>query len=349
MENAFPLNFPTFPRKHFDEMCAAAKKHDPNNLPDPTTLRWRFDHAVGGRMDASESAYISRQLEWMRQGVLEVKYPALKGAIVVPIDTSVDPGAASYTYQVYDHVGSALVCADLSTVPPRVDISGSESTQQIRSVICAFGYSIQEARAAAFAKAPLIPRRAMAARDITERTLDDIWFNGHTVMGLKGLLNLAGTTTFTAGNAAAGGTLWDSKTPEEILFDLNGAVNLIVTNTKEIYAPDTVLLPLSLYTLISSRRIGLGDSTTILAHFLKVSPYITNVFATHKSETAGAGSTRRVVTYRRDPNVLTGILPQPFEMLPPQSENYEVVTPCHARTGGVILFQPKAVCFTDGV
>jgi len=342
-------SFATFPRAHFDAMIKAAREHDPAKLPDPTTLKWRFDSAVGGRMDASESAYIARQLEFMRQGVLEVKYPALKGAMLVPIDTSIDPGAASYTYQVYDMVGTALVCADLSTDPPRVDVKGSESNQVIRSVICAFGYSIQEARAAAFAKAPLIPRRAMAARDITERTLDDIWFNGNTVMGLKGLLNLSGTTTYTVVNGAQGFQSWDKKTPDEIVADLNGIVNKIVSDTKEIYAPDTILLPLTAYTLISSKRMGDADPNTILSHFLRNSPYVTNVFATHKSETAGANSSRRMVCYRRDPNVLTGLLPQPFEMLPPQQDKYEVVTPCHARTGGVVVFQPLAIAYGDAI
>jgi hypothetical protein len=343
------MDFPMFPRAHFDKMLSAAQAHNPNDLPKRETLKWHFDAQVGGRFDAAESAFLSRQLEYMREGVLQVQYPAMKGSILVPLETSIDPGAPAYTYQVYNHVGSALICASLPSDPPRVDIGGTESTQQIRSVVCAFGYNIQEARAAAMARRPLLPQRMMAARDIVERTLDDVWFNGNAATGLQGLLNLSGASTYTVALGASASKLWDTKTPDEIVADLNGITNSIVTATKEVYAPDTIVLPLTAYTLITSKRMGIGSDTTIMDHFLKVSPYIKNIFATHKSELSGAGSTRRMVCYRRDPNVLLGLLPQPFEMLAPQAEMYEVVTPCHARTGGVIVFQPLAVAYGDGL
>ena len=334
----------TFPRARFDQMLAAARAHDAANAS--KDVKWRFD--TSGAMDAAESAFFARQLEFIRPGVLEVLYPDLKGALLVPIDTSVDPGAANYVYQVFSQVGEALVTATLNTRAPRVDVFGSENSTPIRSVIAAYGYSIQEARGAMLARTPLIPRRAMTCRDIIERKLDTILFIGDP-LGLSGLLNQSNTNTYTAITKDAGGTTWNTATPDEIVADLNGAVNKIVSDSLEIEQPDTVLLPLSAYTLISSKRMGDGDSTTILQHFLKNSPYIKSVEATHKSETIGSGTSRRMVTYRRDPNKLSGIMPQPFEQLPPQTEGFEVVTNCHARTAGVVVFYPKSIAYTDGI
>lgn len=341
----------TFPKARFDEMLKEARGFDRATAPtaEKSDFQKRFDAAVQGKLDAAESVFIARQLEFMRAGVMEVQYPELKGAKLVPIDTNIDPGAASYTYQVSDTIGKALVTSDLATEPPRADVKGSESNQVIRSVIIAYGYSLQEARAAMFAKTPLIPRRAQAARDIMERTIDSIWFLGDAVMGLKGLLNQSGTTTYTVSTGAAGSKTFESKTPDEIVADLNGAVNKVVTDSKEVFQPDTMLLPLTTYTYISTKRMGDGDSSTILQHFLKNSPYIKTVEATHKLESNADWTGKRGMVYRKDPNYIAGLLPQPFEQLPPQATAYELVTPCHARCGGVVVYQPKAICYFDQI
>lgn len=339
----------TFPKARFDEMLKAARGADAPSA-EKSEFQRRFDAAIQGKMDAAESAYIARQLEFMRAGVMEVLYPELKGAKLIPIDTNVDPGAASYTYQVSDTIGKALVTSDLSTEPPRADVKGSESNQVIRSVIIAYGYSLQEARAAMFAKTPLIPRRAMAARDIMERTIDNIWFLGDDVMGLKGILNQSSTTTYTVPAGAAASKAWEDKTPDEVVADMNGAVNKVVSDSKEVHQPDTMLLPLSSYTYISTKRMGDGDSSTILQHFLKNSPYVKTVEATHKLEShATAWTGKRGMCYRKDPNYVAGLLPQPFEQLPPQATAYELITPCHARVGGVVVYQPKSICYFDEI
>lgn len=345
------MSIAMFPSDRFKQMLAAARRHDSNNarLDAGEELAMHSRLVASGRFDAGESLFMARQLEYLRPGVMEVQYPELKGARLVPVDTNVDPGAASFTYQVFDQVGEALVTSDLSSKPPRADVSGSESNQVIRSVIIAYGYSIQEARAAMMAKTPLIPRRAMAARDIIERTLDNIIFLGNTVMGLKGLLNQSSPVTYATPNGASGDTEFETKTPDEIVADLHGIVNAIVVNSKEIEQPDTLLLPLSSFTYIASRRMGDGDSTTILDHFKRTSPYIKTVEATHKLESNSAWTGKRMVAYRKDPNKLAFILPQPFEQHPPQADMYELVTPCHARTGGVVVFCPKSIAYGDQI
>lgn len=335
-----------FPKARFDEMLKAAKTFNPAS---PGDAKWHFDQVHGGKLDTAESVFFARQLEALRPGILEVQYPELKGARLVPVDTNIAPGAMTWTYRVFDHVGSALVTSDLSTAIPRADIKGSESTQVIRSVVNAYGYSILENRAAMMAKTPLVPQRAMAARDIIERTLDNVIFLGDPVMGLKGLLNQSGVVTYTVANGASGSQSWSTKTPDEIIADMNGIVNKIVSDSLEIEQPDTLLLPLSAYTYISAKRMGDADPNTILSHFLRNSPYIKSVEATHKSESNSAWTGKRMVCYRRDPNKLAALMPQPFEQFPPQAEGFELVTNCHARTGGVVVMYPKSIAYGDGI
>ena len=45
--------------------------------------------------------------------------------------------------------------------------------------------------------------------------------------------------------------------------------------------------------------------------------------------------------------MLEAICPIIFEQLAPQFEGYEVLTNCHARCGGVVLYYPKSVSYAD--
>ena len=82
-------------------------------------------------------------------------------------------------------------------------------------------------------------------------------------------------------------------------------------------------------------------------HFLGKTQYIKNIVSSIKLETAGAASARRLVAYKKDPNMLQGIIPQEFEQLPPEAVGYETIINCHMRIGGIELYQPLSVCYLD--
>lgn len=334
-KNAFPQKYAQLMRDHAQAFDARPYHRD-----------------TATRADSAESAFTAMQLTYIRPGVLEVEYPELKGTMLVPVNTSVDTGASQFTYDVFDYVGLAAITSDLSTEPPRVDVKKTQSTTNIFSVWDSYGYSVQEARAAIFARQPLPAQKAKAARDIIERTLDTIIMVGNALTGLKGLLTLASTLTYTPANGTASGTkVWETKSPDEIVADLNGIVNGIVSTTKEVEQPDTLLLPLTSYTLISSKRMGDGSDSTILAHFLKSSPYITSVECSHKGESApnSEWTGKRMVAYRKDPSKLEVIMPQLFEQWPPEIRGAETITICHSRIGGVVCYYPKSVSYGDGI
>ncbi len=338
-----------FPSERFKAMLELARRQDSSAVVSEETKELAQHIRQTCRADAGESVFFARQLEHIRPGVMEIQYPELKGASLVPVDTSIDPGAASLTVQFFDHVGQAKVVADMDTVIPRADVSASEGNQVIRSVVAAYAYSMQEARAAMFARTPLLARRAMAARDAIERTLDDVLFTGNTVMGLKGLLNQTGTVTYTITNGGTGDTNWETKSADEIIFDMTSAVNKVVVDSKGMEEPDTIILPLSSYTYIASKRMGDGDATTILDHFRRCCPMIKTVTSTYKLESHADWTGKRMVIYKKDPNKLAFLLPQPFEQFAPQARDFSLVTNCHARTGGVAVYYPKSVCYADDI
>lgn len=300
-------------------------------------------------MDASESAFLSRQLEEVRAKSYDVKYPQLMGREFLPVDNSVPSGAQTVTYYQYDQVGMAKVISDYADDLPRADVIGKEFTSPIRGIGDSYGYSIQEVRAAQMAGVPLEQRKANAARRAVEEKIDKIAQTGDATHNLLGFLNQPNANVFTIPVGVAGFQAWSTKTPDEIVKDLNAVANFSFEATNGVEIADTILLPLAQYSYIASTRMGDGSDTTILDFFMEANPFIKTVAPWYPLNTAGAGSTTRMVAYRRDPDAVQLIIPQEFEQLPPQPRNLEVVTPCHARCGGVVTYYPMTITYADAI
>jgi len=301
-------------------------------------------------LDAAENIFFERQLEQVRNKTYDIKYAALKARMLIPVDNSVDPGAETVKYEQFDEVGQAKIINSYADDLPRVDIKAKEFRQPIKSIGVGFGYSTQELRAAKFAGKPLEARRATTTRRAVEQTIDRIAATGDAANGLLGLLNQPNALVFAVPNNAGGTSAhWADKSPDEILADLNGIVNLIVSTTKEIEQPDTLLLPVDQYTLISSTPRSANSDTTILKYFLTNNPFIHAVEPWAKLSGVGSGSTDRMVAYRRDPDALQLIISMEFTQYPPQPKGLAFEIPCEARCGGVQVYYPLSICYGDGI
>lgn len=313
--------------------------------------KYRFDMDPNPRVDGDLNAFFNRQLEWIRPGLYKQEFPKLKGRTLVPIDNSVPTGAQQITTRTLEEYGMVQPTSNYSTEAPRVDFLTKEGSIYIRGMVVAYGFNVQELRSAEYAKMPLSDAKARIARETIERKLDDMMFNGWTEAGitLRGLLNVSGPTTYTVPVGSKGSKLWADKTPDEVLTDMHGMVTKVLTDTKEIESPNTMLLPLSLYGLISTRKVGDGSgAATIKDHFLANSEYVKRIESTIKSETAGADSDTRTVVYDNDETRLQFSIPQEFEQFAPQQRGMEIVTMCHARSAGLDVHRPKSVCYADG-
>lgn len=338
-----------FPQAHQDAMEDFA--HSFAASPGAQTFNEiRLDAA---HWDGNEAMFTARMLEYIRPGVMEVEFPELKGQLLVPIDTSPSPGASSWTVNQLNQAGATYISTDLEYEIPMADAKMTTSTVPFFSLRNGYSYSQQEARAAIMAGIPLIPYKAMFAREQLTRAFDAILFVGSTTAGgaggVKGLLNQSSALTYTTPTGAGGSALWDNKSPDEILVDLNGAPNQIVTNSLEVEVPDTMVLPLSARNLIAGRRVGDGTSMNVMQYFLANTAFVQQIIATHKSETIGSGSTRRMCVYKRSNQKLCAPTSVPFEQSAPQVMGLEVRTYCHIRTAGVVLMLPGSMIYADGI
>lgn len=303
------------------------------------------------KLDANETIFFERELEQVKSKTYDVKYPQLKARMLIPVSNEINNGATSITYYQYDMVGMAKIIESYAKDFPRVNVKKKQFTSPVKSLGDSYGYSVQDIRSAAFAGVSLDQKEANAARRGMMQAEDDIAFFGDADANLPGFYSNPNIPEETLPADGTGSSkLWSTKSPDQIIRDLNALVNGVVERTNGVEFADTVLLPIEQYTYISSTPRSANSDTTILEYFMKSNPFITAVDHHYKLKNAGAGGTiDRMIAYRRDPDVLTLEIPQDFEQFPPQEEGMEWVIYCHERIGGTIVYYPLACAFADGL
>lgn len=310
--------------------------------------------------DAAEANVFARELLKVRTGVFEIRHPELKASRFVPKNTDMGPADEEYTYRVATEYGTVRPTSSYSrSTAPRADVSMVEATpQRVRPLVNAYGYDIQEARVAAKTGNGLPMRKAAAARKAIAFEMNDILTYGRPAAGagglpgygvaMSGLAALSGTLTTTASTGALGSTAPELKSSDEIVSDLNSLYSSMITNSKGLEVPNTLLLPLSIMEIVAHKRMGDGDSTSVLNHWKSTHPDV-DVEGWHALDAAPNSefSGRRAICYRKAPDVIEYLAPIEFEQFAPQMDGLETLTMCHARVGGCVLYLPKAVNYMD--
>lgn len=303
------------------------------------------------RFDANETAFLERELTQLRTKIYEVQYADNIATSFMPLATDIAPYAKTYSTPVLDRVGRAKVIGNAITDIPRIDVKKDEILGTVATLGAAFGFDLMELRAAALTGTPLEMWKAKAARSAVDDEIDQMLALGQTSsqtgLGVTGLNNNASvavdTTSFTPWVAG-------TTTAAQMLTMLNkpaSALNVTLKN-KSALLPDTMILPSAYYDLASSTQVSTGSDLTVLKYFLQNNPYIKTIAQWNKLALANAGgSGPRILVYRRSDVVLEGVVPLPFEQLPPQAIGLELVTNCIARAGGVKVYHPEAISYVD--
>lgn len=300
--------------------------------------------------DANESVFLQRQLDYIKTQTYDIKYAELKARKLIPVSSEADPGAEKIFYRQYDQAGLAKIIANYGDDLPRADVKGSEFFAVVKTLASSFAYNFQEMRSAAYGNVPLEQRRANAARRAIAQLENSISFFGDTASGLVGMFNAPNITTVTIPADGTGATkTWSTKTPDQILRDMNLVANTVVSVSLGVEIPDTMLLPLAQYNYVASTARSANSDTTILNYFLQNNPYIKEVEWVNELLGAGASSTDRMFAYRRSPEVLTMEVPSDFEQLELEIRNLEYKVPCVERFGGVLIYYPLALAYGDGI
>lgn len=301
-------------------------------------------------LDAAGDIFFARQLEFVQSKIYEYEYPALKSFELIPVNYNFSPGAEFITATQYQSVGRARIINSYADDLPEAGLLGTQLTNPVQGIGTSYRYSYQEIRASQMANLPLSLKLAEAARRANDQMVDNLAFFGNPQVGMTGLLNNPNVPTQTVpADGTGGNTEWTTKTPDQILRDMNLIVNQIVVNSNEVEMPDTLLLPLEQYTLIASTPRSANSDTTILNYFLMNNPFIRQVVPVPKLNAAGTGGADVMIAYEKNSNKLEMAIPLAFTQHAPQERNLEFVIPCESRFGGVSIYYPLSLIIGEGI
>lgn len=308
-----------------------------------------LDNSGQLRTDAGETIFFARQLEYVRSTTYDVERPKLSAWDLFPIDTSIPPGANFITWRQWDKVGMAKVIASYADDLPKADILALETTSPIRGLGISYGYDRQEIRNAQYAGISLDTKRAQAARQGHEQTVNRLAWAGDTVSGLPGFLTAPFPVYVFPADGTGSSKLWSTKTPDQIIRDLNGIVNSVFIQSNGVKRADELWLPLSQYSYISSTARSTLSDTTILDYFLSNNPFIKRVVPVFELGGAGAGGTDVAVALENSVMNYQMNIPMVFTQLPAQPRNLYFEVPCESRFGGVTVERPGAFAIGNGI
>lgn len=300
-------------------------------------------------LDSKESAFFARETEYVKAKTYDAKTPALKGLSLIPQARDLPEGISEVTYKRYTEAGKAKVIANYAKDFPRVDIYGEEDSVKVFDIGSSYGYNIKEIKASAYTGKRLDQRRALAARNSIETELNKLTLVSNKATGTYGMLDFPGLTETTLPADGSGSSkAWANKDADKIIRDINILLGGVINPTKGIEVPDTLLLPLPVYTALQSRRLG-STEMSLIKYITENIPMLKKIDWLNELSTIGAGGTGRAMVGIFDEMHCENQIVNQFEQGDVQQEGMEFKVPCMASTAGVIVYYPGAFAYADGI
>jgi hypothetical protein len=311
--------------------------------------------SIADRTDAGESMYLSRQLESILPETKDVLYREMKSKSLVPVNSRHAAGTKNITWRSASKQGRAkIVAAYGATDIPSVSRAMTEQSLKVHSVASKASWSKHDVREAQMAGIPLQSDLTRDAGEANALTIDQAVLLGDTEHGINGLLNYPGLTSVTIPADGTGSSkLWSTKTGTLILRDIGNMVKAITVTTNGVEKPNTLLLPLSVFTDLSLRPWNESNSSdkTVLAYLTENlrTLGITSIEGVVELETAGASSGTRAFLYTKDPRKVEQHIPLVLDTTPPQPDGLLWNVFFESRFAGTTFYYLLSASVGDGI
>ena len=191
-----------------------------------------------------------------------------------------------------------------------------------------------------------------------DKHMDANVYVGMDEYGTTGLINNPNATETTAAVGAATTTTWATKTPAEILKDVNDALSAawLAAEYDGSAIPNHILLPFEQYTYIMNTPVSDLATRSILDYILENNIATKNggdliIGATRWLDGAGTDSSDRMVVYVNDKRVVKvdELVPLSRVMTSPNTAEVCYDTAYMANLSEVQLFYPGTMIYVDGI
>lgn len=287
---------------------------------------------------------------------------------IISVNDRFAPYANSIGYDYYQRQGSAKILAHGGGAKdiPFVGEKGSRVTQNVYTIASGVRF-IESERLAAAAKATLgkgpsldLPlNRIASARRFCFEKENSLVFAGDADFGIKGIFDASfyGTDLGTKENVAQGATgstaaakrLWSNKTAQEILIDLQTALNAVETDG--LFTAKVLAVPPTQYNRLRLPFSTTNDSRTLFAWLRSEGMFFERVVKMKELKAGNNGDTvDYFMVFDNNPEVIELAVVRDIELGEPvydiMNTSEQAVT---MRTGGIIMRHPSAFYVGQGI
>lgn len=241
-----------------------------------------------------------------------------------------------------------------TTAIPGVMIDGQKAVKPLRPLAREISYTeIELARSQRLGQ-PIDAQKLDAFNTTYQMNIDQMVYIGASEVGATGLINNASVTAGSVANGASGSTAWSTKTPDEILADVNTLLSATWTAAAYAVCPSKLLLPPTQFGLIATAKVSSAGNMSVLSYIkqnsiaLEINGKELDIQPLKWLPGAGALGADRMVAYTND---VTRVR---FPMVPVQRytsyyQGIRYLAPYIWAFGEMEFVYPETVQYADGI
>ena len=241
-----------------------------------------------------------------------------------------------------------------TTTLPGVSVNGERIVLPLRLLGQEISYTSVELERSQLVGQPIDAQKFDAMNIMYQMNTDEMVYVGDTDVGATGLVNSSLVTSGSVANGTAGTPQWTTKTPDEILKDVNDMVTAAWQASGFAACPDKVLLPPAQFAYISSQKVSTAGNVSILQFLednsisLRVNGRKLDIQPVKWLTGRGASGADRMVAYTNQEDKVR------FPMVPVRRETpyylgIKFNAPYIWAFGEVEFIYPETVVYRDGI
>lgn len=294
----------------------------------------------------------------------DVEYPDKDWYKVVKedqVNSAINPGATSYAARIRDRQGTAAFVgkAENNNIPK---VGQSIGAIEVPLAASAIGATLnnEDARQYQFGfNSNLAQDLGECMREACDNLIEQTTFFGDPSVGFRGFLNYDGITVTTAKQGAGSSTKWSNKTGLEMVADVNDALTKVWEDSKGVFLPNCVFLPLAQYSLLANTPMALSAQASTFSSamtYLKVNNLYSNTRAGELEivpirylKGAGVGGADRMVVQDRSKKNQGLPFPLPYTVQAPVPVPLGAEFYAEQKHGSYFIRQSLSTLYVDGI
>ena len=225
-----------------------------------------YEFNTGGSQQITATELVVSMYDDVEAGFYDALYPEILWRTVLPsasIKTNINPGAENYVYRSRDTKGiGQFVNGDPANIPRVGQVVGQVVVPILDAAVGATLTDAEARRAQFGLSTALAQDYGEIMKKAAEYHVERTFFFGNAAVNFKPFLDYPDTTRIPVAER------WSAEDPAQMVADVNSWLTNIWTSSKTIHLPDTVFLPPTQFSLLTTAYvIGAGTAGVAVSAF----------------------------------------------------------------------------------